>query len=153
MQDALGSLAGGGALNDKGIFPGLSMKQRVLYFMYSFCGATACLFLAMLFLLDPSMFAFLISLSNLGYVIATGLIVGPGRQMKAMRQPKRIGCVAVFIVSWISTVYYVLVAASASFVIVLILAGIQVCAYLYYLLSYIPYGRKGAQKLVAAAMK
>jgi hypothetical protein len=152
MQDALGSLAGGGAPNDKGIFPGLSMKQRVLYFMYSFCGATACLFLAMLFLLDPSMFAFLISLSNLGYVIATGLIVGFGRQMKAMRQPKRIGCVAVFIVSWISTVYYVL-SGNPSFVIVLILAGIQVCAYLYYLLSYIPYGRKGAQKLVAAAMK
>ena len=41
----------------------------------------------------------------------------------------------------------------ANFVAVAVLACCQMAAYVYYLLSYIPYGRKGAQKLASAAMK
>ena len=151
MKDALGSL--NPLEQDKGIFPGLSMTQRVRYFIYSFGGATACIMLAFpLLVMLPSLAAILISLSNLGYITATGLIVGFKRQLRSMRQPKRIGCVCVFLFSWIMTMHAAL-GGGGNFVIVLVFACFQLAAYVYYLLSYIPYGRKGAQKLAAAAMK
>lgn len=152
MKDALGSL--NPLEQDKGIMPGLSMTQRVKYFVYSFGGATVAIVLAFALMVMPLMqgpAALLLSLSNIGYIIATGLIVGFKRQLRSMRQPKRIGCVSVFFLSWIVTLYFAL--AKHNIVAVMFFACCQLAAYIYYLLSYIPYGRKGAQKLVAAAMK
>ena len=51
---------------------------------------------------------------------------------------------------FIATIYVTF--TGGNFVIVAFCAVCQVASYLYYILSYIPYGRKGAQKLVKAAM-
>ena len=167
-EDAGGSSGGGGggsrsvkstlsSLNpleqDKGMFPKLSMMQRVRYFIYSFCGATVAILLAfpLMMMLMTGLAALLISLSNIGYIIATGLIVGFKRQLRSMGKPKRIGCVSVFFLTWFLTVRAAL--GGANFIAVAVLACCQLAAYVYYLLSYIPYGRKGAQKLASAAMK
>ena len=80
----------------------------------------------------------------------TGLVVGAKKQLKSMAKPDRIGCVTAFLFFFIMT----LVAAfgkDSNFVVVVIFACGQLASYIYYVLSYVPYGRKGAQKLVKMA--
>ena len=94
--------------------------------------------------------ALFITMGTLGMLVATGMIVGPKKQMASMAKPQRAGCAAAFVFFFIATIYVTF--AGGNFVIVAFCAVCQVASYLYYILSYIPYGRKGAQKLVKAAM-
>ena len=95
--------------------------------------------------------ALFITMGTLGMLVATGMIVGPKKQMASMAKPQRTGCAAAFVFFFIATIWVTLDEHS-NFVIIAFCAVCQVASYLYYILSYIPYGRKGAQKLVKAAM-
>eukprot|EP01045_Picozoa_sp_COSAG04_P008703 COSAG04_NODE_488_length_13495_cov_24.281257_8_plen_107_part_00 len=94
--------------------------------------------------------ALFITMGTLGMLVATGMIVGPKKQMASMAKPQRAGCAAAFVFFFIATIYVTF--TGGNFIIVAFCAVCQVASYLYYILSYIPYGRKGAQKLVKAAM-
>ncbi len=76
----------------------------------------------------------------------TGLVVGPKKQLKSMAKPDRIACAVAFVFFFLMTIVTVF-SSDANFVVVLFFACCQLGAYIYYVLSYVPYGRKGAQKL------
>ena len=76
-------------------------------------------------------------------------MVGPKKQLKSMAKPDRIGCVVAFLFFFVMTI--VTVFTGANFIVTVVTAACQVAAYVYYVLSYIPYGRKGAQKLAKQA--
>ena len=79
----------------------------------------------------------------------TGLVVGPKKQLKSMAKPDRLGCVIAFFFFFIMTI--VTVVTDANLIVTVVTAGCQIAAYVYYILSYVPYGRKGAQKLAKQA--
>lgn len=81
---------------------------------------------------------------------STGLVVGPKKQLKSMTKPDRIGCVVGFVFFFTMTIVTTF-SSKANFIVVLFFACGQLAAYIYYILSYIPFGRKGAQKLVKTA--
>jgi hypothetical protein len=80
----------------------------------------------------------------------TGLVVGPKKQLKSMAKPQRAGCAAAFLFFFIMTLVTVF-DDDANFIVVFFFAVCQLASYVYYVLSYIPYGRKGAQKLAKTA--
>ena len=82
----------------------------------------------------------------------TGLVVGPKKQLKSMSKPDRLGCAVAFVFFFVMTIVTVF-SSKSNFIVVLFFAVCQLGSYVYYVLSYVPYGRKGAQKLAKMAFK
>jgi hypothetical protein len=101
--------------------------------------------------LYPRPFQAALSAGHLARVLLrrTGLVVGPKKQLKSMSKPDRLGCAVAFVFFFVMTI--VTVFTGGSFVMVFLFAACQLGSYVYYVLSYIPYGRKGAQKLAKMA--
>ncbi|EFA84058.1 hypothetical protein PPL_03131 [Heterostelium album PN500] len=118
----------------------LSWTQRLIGFGISAGLGLFFSFLAFLFLASPTSFAFLYTVGNICMLLATGFIVGPVKQFKNMMQPTRAICAIVFVLSMILTL--VAVFSGWSFILIIFLIIFQVCALLYYIFSYIPYGRE-----------
>ena len=88
---------------------------------------------------------------RLAFVLSrTGLVVGPKKQLKSMAKPDRMACAAAFLFFFTMTIVTVF-SSKANFIVVLVFACCQLASYIYYVLSYVPYGRKGAQKLAKMA--
>ena len=119
----------------------LSLKQR----MYGFgiCLAIGLLFsivgILCLFFFNYVGFGVTYSLGNICVILSTIFLVGPMRQLKNMIQPHRAIATGVFILSIILTLLAALLWHNA-FLCVLFLI-FQVAAFIWYILSYIPYGR------------
>jgi len=130
-----------GSMSDDDNMFKLSMKNR----MYGFAGCTAtglvCAVMGIitLFFGKYVSFSVMYSLGNIALLVGTMFIVGPIRQFKNMFSQYRYITTTVFILSLIGTFVVAFVFHNA--LLSLILVIVQSCAYTWYILSYIPFGR------------
>ncbi|GAM19632.1 hypothetical protein SAMD00019534_028070 [Acytostelium subglobosum LB1] len=128
----------------------LSYTNRLIGFGISAGCGLLFSFLAFMFLLSPSTFAFLYTIGNICMLASTFFIVGPAKQLKNMAQPTRLICALVFVLSMILTL--VAVFQGWSFILIIFLIIFQICALLYYVFSYIPYGRECLQGICGSVV-
>lgn len=134
-----------------GDFMELSWETRILCFLACFLLGSLCSIISSsyvpLIAIQPAHFALFFSVGNILSLCSTGFLIGPPMQLKTMLNPIRRGSTIVYLGSICFTLYVAVSLRSTS----LTLFGIcvQTLAYLYYSLSYIPYGRATAHKLAS----
>jgi len=89
---------------------------------------------------NPTRFAILFSIGNIISITGTFFLVGPKKQFKNMTDKKRLITTLVFVGSVIMTIVSVIF--FENWVLTLVFVLIQFAAYIWYVLSYIPYGRE-----------
>ena len=89
---------------------------------------------------NPVPFALKYSIGNVISLFSTAFIVGPARQLKGMTAPTRWLAALVYLGAIAGTLVSALVLDSGILVLVFII--VQFCAEVWYVLSYIPYGRR-----------
>ena len=145
MQDFL--LSFGGMNNEDendSIFPSLSLKERLIGFGICFGLGLLFQFMSMGSILGvllgrPNKFAFLYTCGNIISIFGTFFLVGPKRQLKNMANPYRRKASIIFVSSIILTLVSLYVLHSRILTIIFVL--VQFGAYIYYIMSYIPYGQ------------
>lgn len=121
----------------------LSTTQRMLGCVMSLAMGVVCLGLAIFFVpmivFTPTKFAFFFTCGNLFLLSGTMFLVGPKRQIKSMFDRSRVTATILYMASMILT----LVAAIrfGSLMMVIFFTCIQVVAFVWYVLSYIPFAR------------
>lgn len=86
------------------------------------------------------------TLGNVLSLLSTGFIIGPKRQIKNMTDPSRSVSAAVYVLAMVATLLSALALHKALLVLLCILA--QFGAMAWYILSYIPFGRRVATRFV-----
>ena len=146
MQDFLLSFGGGGNEQENdSIFPSLSLKERLIGF--GICFGLGLLFQFMslgsilgVLLGRPNKFAFLYTCGNLISIFGTFFLVGPKRQLKNMTNPYRRKATAIFLSAIVLT--FVSLYLLHSKILTILSVIVQFGAYVYYIMSYIPYGQE-----------
>ncbi len=100
-------------------------------------GALSTLFI---FFLDVVLFAVFYTLGNLCAIGSSLFLSGPLRQIKSMCQPVRLLCTLAYFLFMGLTLFAALYLQSGALTLVFVLC--QMCALLWYTLSYIPYARE-----------
>ena len=130
--------------------PSLTLKQRVIGFVV--CTIVGALFGILSFIVvlslttSPARFAVPYSLCILCLLGGTFFLIGPWRQLKVMFHKTRIITTIVFLVSIAGTLISAFLIKSAWLVLACVI--VQICAFVWYSLSYIPYARTAIIKFV-----
>lgn len=124
-----------------GYLPSLSFKIRFYGFMI--CGFVSIFLLIISIMgfvvIGPIIFALLYTVSNILLLLATGFLSGFIRQFRYMLKEKRIFATIVFFMSMIITLIVIFTIKNIFLIILCVI--LQICAYLWYVISYIPYAR------------
>ena len=125
--------------------PKLSYTERIIGFSVCFVLGILIELLSFgsfigLFTGHPARFAILFSIGNITSLAGTFFLVGPTRQLKNMTDKKRLITSLIYIISIIMTIISVYV--FDSWILVVVFISIQFGAYIWYVLSYIPFGRQ-----------
>ncbi len=136
---------------NESIFPTLSLKERLIGFGICFLLGSIFQFLSMgslggLLLGHANKFAFLYTCGNIISIFGTFFLIGPARQFRLMTDPIRKNASIIFISSLILTLISVYCFHSKLLTIIFVL--VEFCAYIWYILSYIPYGRDCLKTIV-----
>ncbi|KZS99163.1 SFT2-domain-containing protein [Sistotremastrum niveocremeum HHB9708] len=129
-------------------FLGLTKQQR----LYGFVGclvlgfALSILGTALLFVGQLTSFAFLYGVGTIVGLIGTGFLIGFFKQFKLMFKPVRIVATIIFLGSIVLIFIGAFVLGNGVLCIVFVI--VEYLAYTWYTLSYIPYARTAALKLV-----
>ena len=131
--------------------PQLTYKERLTGFLVCFALGSLIQFLSMgslfgLFFGRTSKFGILYTLGNVVSLVGIFFLVGPKRQLDLMKEEKRMWTSLIFVGSMILT--FVSIYLIKSNLLTLIFVIIQFGAYIWYVLSYIPYGRDIATKCI-----
>ena len=137
---------------NESIFPTLSLKERLIGFGICFLLGSIFQFLSMgslggLLLGHANKFAFLYTCGNIITIFGTFFLIGPARQFKLMTDPIRKNATIIFISSLIMTLVSVYCFHSRFLTIIFVLS--QFCSYIWYILSYIPYGRDCLKTIIS----
>ena len=145
MKDYFLSFRGGenNEENDS-IFPSLSLKERLIGFGICFGLGLLFQFMSMgsivgVLLGRPNKFAFLYTCGNLISIFGTFFLVGPKRQFKNMTNPYRRKASMIFLSSIVLTFISLYILHSKILTVLFVI--IQFGSYIYYIMSYIPYGK------------
>ncbi|KAI0747989.1 SFT2-domain-containing protein [Daedaleopsis nitida] len=128
-------------------FLGLTRTQR----LYGFIGCMGVGFLLSLlgaiFLLLGSLtsFAFLYALGTVVSLLATGFLIGFGKQLQMMFKPVRVAATIIFLVS--IGLIFVGAFVIRQGLVCIIFVIVEYLAYTWYTLSYIPYARSAVLKV------
>lgn len=124
--------------------PSLSYKERMIGFGICFGVGILIQFFSMgsiigIFVGNPGKFAVLFSFGNIFSILGTFFLMGPYAQYERMKDESRKYTSMVFAGSLVLTLisYYLLKSNLLTFIFLLI----QFFSYIWYVLSYIPYGR------------
>jgi hypothetical protein len=131
--------------DNESVFPSLTLKERLIGF--AICSALGVLFhfMAMgsivgVLLGRTNKFAFMYTIGNVVSIFATFFLIGPVQQLKNMTDVHRRKASMVFVVSIIMTLCALYVLHSKLLTVLFVL--VQFAAYVWYILSYVPYGRE-----------
>lgn len=123
--------------------PSLSYKQRFYGFITCVTISLLCLIITslgmILLFITPGVFAFVYTLSNIVLLLSTGFLIGFIRQAKYMLKKKRIIATILFVLAMIITLVVTFTTANGILIIVCVI--IQMIAYIWYIMSYVPYAR------------
>ena len=145
MQDFLLSFGGGNDNENDSIFPSLSLKERLIGFAICFGLGMLFQFMSMgsiigVLLGRPNKFAFLYTCGNIISIFGTFFLVGPVRQFKNMTNPYRRKASMIFLSAIVLTFISLYILHSKILTVLFVI--IQFGAYIYYIMSYIPYGQE-----------
>ena len=137
---------------NESIFPTLSLKERLIGFAICFGLGSIFQFLSMgslggLLLGHANKFAFLYTCGNIISIFGTFFLIGPARQFRLMTDPIRKNASIIFISSLVMTLVSVYCFHSRFLTIIFVLS--QFCSYIWYILSYIPYGRDCLKTIIS----
>eukprot|EP01017_Pseudomicrothorax_dubius_P016861 TRINITY_DN1905_c0_g2_i2.p1 TRINITY_DN1905_c0_g2~~TRINITY_DN1905_c0_g2_i2.p1 ORF type:complete len:182 (-),score=38.33 TRINITY_DN1905_c0_g2_i2:150-695(-) len=136
-------------------FPTLTFKER-------FIGFGVCVLIGLLLELvslgsfkeiirgEPGRFAICYTLGNVLSLVGTSFLTGPVKQFKNMSDPKRLYTSLTYLGAMILTLVSALYLQKGLLVIIFVI--VQFAAYVWYVLSYIPYGQECAKKVFKSAM-
>ena len=145
MQDFLLSFGGGNDNENDSIFPSLSLKERLIGFAICFGLGMLFQFMSMgsiigVLLGRPNKFAFLYTCGNIISIFGTFFLIGPVRQFKNMTNPYRRKASMIFLSAIVLTFISLYILHSKILTVLFVI--IQFGAYIYYIMSYIPYGQE-----------
>lgn len=139
------SLSGDQVSKSDSFFPALSLQQRLYGFALCFVAGTVLSLTSMtsfaaLLTGNPAPFALKYSAGNILSMLSTGFIVGFRTQFGSMAQQHRACAAATYVLAVLVTFVVTLVLQPPA-VIILVCVAVQFCAMIYYVASYIPFGR------------
>ncbi|KAM1054847.1 hypothetical protein ACFX13_002185 [Malus domestica] len=133
---------GGESLLDEeseGLF-NLSATQRMYAFAACFLAGMLCMFLSMIVFAKPIKFAVLFTFGNLLAVGSTAFLFGPARQLRMMFDTVRVFATAIYLGCVVLALICALLIRSKILTIIAIIC--EICALIWYSLSYIPFARR-----------
>ncbi|KAL7507364.1 hypothetical protein ACHAXN_004554 [Cyclotella atomus] len=159
-QDGTDNSEASGVMDDMSEYcPTLTFQQRVTGFAACFTMGYLMSFMSFRLIIklvegNPAPFVFLYSTGNLLSLMSSGFLSGPQRQFKYMFDEKRKMTSIVYLTSLGTsiTVCFIPMPTGAKIGILVLLLMVQMCASLWYTLSYIPYGRATAQRMIRSAL-
>lgn len=130
--------------------PSLSLQQRIIAFGICVAvgfvlGILAWMTLFKVIAGKPYSFAICFSLANVVSIAGSGFLVGFKRQFKSMFAKKRWVTTTIYLSALVMTLICALVFKSA--LLTLLFLVIEMCAYVWYVLSYLPFAQKLAIRL------
>ncbi|XP_019188999.1 PREDICTED: vesicle transport protein SFT2B [Ipomoea nil] len=118
----------------------ISPLQRVYGFAACMVAGIVCMFLAFIVFVNPIKFALLFTFGNLLAIGSTAFLIGPGRQITMMLDPVRVYATAVYVGCVVLALICALWIHSKILTMLAIIC--EVCALIWYSLSYIPFAHK-----------
>ena len=152
MMNSMTDFIGLTKSNENGSWcPQLTYNQRVKGFAICFAIGTLIQFLSMgslfgILLGRTSKFGILYTLGNIVSLVGIFFLVGPKKQLDSMKEEQRMWTSITFVLSMLLT--FVSIYLIKSNLLTLLFVIIQFSAYIWYVLSYLPYGREIAMKCV-----
>jgi len=132
----------GAVVPNDSLFPALSFKTR-FYGFVACAGIGICLSVLgtiMLIFFSTKIFSILYSLGNLCTLCSTGFLIGPWKQVQQMTDPNRLIATIVFFLALGTTLAIALTNGNAGLCMLCVI--IQMCAFVWYSISYIPFARE-----------
>ena len=136
--------------------PSMPVKHRIAGFIVCFIlGFALSILSTVLFIigsLEAYKFAIFFSLGNICSLLSSLFLIGPCRQLKRMFEKTRIAAtILVFFFIAFTLIYALVIYKDELFhkIILLIIIALQFGANIWYLLSYIPFGRTACKKCAA----
>lgn len=123
----------------------LTKTQRVYGFGISLGVGLLFGLLASVFWLMPTKFAILYTLANVFFLASTAFLMGPMAQLRKMFDKGRVVATLLYFLFMGLTLYFALVVKSLIGTLICLI--IQMCALVWYCLSYIPFARAMASKV------
>eukprot|EP00033_Pygsuia_biforma_P001974 GCRY01002197.1.p1 GENE.GCRY01002197.1~~GCRY01002197.1.p1 ORF type:complete len:163 (+),score=10.29 GCRY01002197.1:177-665(+) len=134
----------------------LTKTQRFYGFAICFIVGTLLTCMSTLFLRDlgkhPERFALSYTFGNIVAICSSMFLKGPVSQVKSMFKATRLTATLIFLVSMGLTLWAVFYFDPPKKGLVLLFIIIQLCAFLWYCLSYIPYARQCVKNCVESAV-
>ncbi|KAL9662588.1 hypothetical protein QQ045_027421 [Rhodiola kirilowii] len=124
----------------------LSTMQRLYAFAACILGGVVLMFLSLIVFAKPIKFAILFSFGNILAVGSTAFLLGPVEQVRMMFDPVRMYATVIYIGSVAVALICALWIHSKILTIVAIIC--EVCALIWYSLSYIPFARRAVSQLM-----
>ncbi|XP_061952740.1 uncharacterized protein LOC133675401 isoform X2 [Populus nigra] len=128
-----------------GIFS-LSPTQRMYAFAASLAAGLILMFLSLIVFAKPIKFALLFTFGNVLAVGSTAFLIGPGRQLGMMFDPVRIYATVIYIGCVVLALIFALLIHSKILTVFAIIS--EICALIWYGLSYIPFARRMVSSLM-----
>lgn len=130
---------------EQGCLPAMTYKERVAGFGLCFGLSLVIDLLSFgsaigLVTGSPTRFALSFTLSNILMIAATGFLVGFKRQWKSICDKKRVMASSLFIGAMLMTLVSALILRYQ--LLTLIFIVVEVCAFVWYIASYVPWGRQ-----------
>ncbi|KAL6123090.1 hypothetical protein ACLB2K_075613 [Fragaria x ananassa] len=124
----------------------LSATQRMYAFGGCLLAGMACMFLSMIVFAKPIKFAILFTFGNLLAVGSTAFLFGPAQQMRMMFDTVRIYATAIYLGCVVLALICALLIHSKVLTLIAIIC--EICALIWYSLSYIPFARRMVSELM-----
>lgn len=129
---------------------GFSRMERYICFGTCFCLGWLCSWLAFLHLRNPPMFAIMYTMGNLISLSGGFFLSGPCNHLKSLCAPTRAVATGIYFLTMALTLFVAFERMSAG--IVFLCAFLQFLAMVWYMASYIPYGRALITKCVGGVV-
>ncbi|KAA8533608.1 hypothetical protein F0562_030958 [Nyssa sinensis] len=124
----------------------LGKLQRMYGFAACLIAGVVCMFLSLIVFAKPIKFALLFTFGNMLAVGSTAFLIGPGQQIRMMLDPVRVYATAIYIGCVVLALICALWIHSKVLTILAII--IEICALIWYSLSYIPFARRMVSELM-----
>jgi len=132
----------------------LTKKQRMYGFAISFCAGWALSIGGLFALANPILFAILYSCGSICALASTMFIFGPLSQLKTMFKPIRRAATIIYLITIVTTLVFAFVLEDPTRgPLVLLSLAVQFVAMVWYVASYVPYGRKMIKKMIGGVCK
>ncbi|XP_065868047.1 uncharacterized protein [Euphorbia lathyris] len=139
--------AGESLLDDESDGPlSLSPTQRMYAFASCFLAGVICMLLSFIVFVKPIRFAILFTFGNVLAVGSTALLIGPAQQLRMMFDSARIYATAIYIGFVVFSLICALLIHSKILTIIAVFC--EICALVWYSLSYIPFARRMVSNLM-----